>query len=1088
MVSARTLGVKMPDKDYSKIKVIPSFNRSKRGRNIPDYAELQVTSNFSFLVGASHPEELVAKAAELGTKAIAITDYNSLAGVVRAHITAKNYPIQFIVGTRLEVEIENAIFSILVYPTNRNSYGKLCRLLTLGKKHVTKDRISLKLEDFFKFQSELITTIIPPYLTHDYEKLETLSFEKACSELKDNASDPSFVSLAIHKTYSNDAKRRFEKTVELSGKLSIPLVVTNDVHFHEPSRYKLQQVLTCIKNKVSLEKAGFLLFQNAERFLKSPKEMQRLFRHYPQALKRTIELSEMAAFFSLDELRYEYPNEIYPDNLTPSTYLKLLVESGLKERYGENISCKVKEAVKEELKLIEELEYEKYFLTCYDIVKFARNKNILCQGRGAAANSVVCFVLGITSVDPTKVDLLFARFVSKERTEPPDIDIDFEHERREEVIQYIYEKFGRDYAGLTGGIVTYRHRSAIREVGKALGLSLEVVDKLAKGIHRWTDCEILKSELQALKLDAEEPVFKNVFALTKEILGFPRHLTQHVGGFIICKNPLCETVPIVNAAMEGRTIVEWDKDDIEALGILKIDVLALGMLTCVRKAFELINARRKENSQSEIALYSVPPEDQETYQMISKADTVGVFQVESRAQMSMLPRLKPKTFYDLVIQVAIVRPGPIQGNMVHPYLKRRNGLKKPNYPDKRVEEILGKTLGVPLFQEQAMRLAIVLAGFTPGEAEALRRAMASWKRNEHVIAAFKERIVIGMRGKGYSLQFAETCISQLKGFAEYGFPESHAASFALITYASCWIKCHYPAEFLCALLNSQPLGFYSPSQLIIDAKAHGIIVKPLDINHSNFDCSMEEKECVRIGLRYVKGILEKQILILTKERMENGPFISILSLWQRCYEKGLSKSTLFALAKADGFNSLNLNSREAIFAIQSFIPDPAPIEMISQVKEDKQIALPLQSTKEKMFQDYRQTGFSLKAHPIEFIRDKLKQAGVLSAAFLKTMKLESGKRAVSVAGLSVIRQRPGTAKGMCFIMLEDETGSVNLVIKPDIFEKFSRDIIMSTSLIASGSLDRVGEVVYVTVENLRGLDKLVLDEPATTLPSSSYSY
>ncbi len=1073
----------MPQKEYSRIK--PKLPTDPRIRlPVPDYAELQVTSNFSFLCGASHPEELVAKAASLGTRAIAITDHNSLAGIVRAHSTAKNYPIQFIVGCRLELEIEDAIFSILVYPTNRKSYGQLCRLLTLGKKHTDKDSIALSLEDFLRLQKDLIVTIIPPYLTHDYERLESKSFENACSQIKDNSTEPDFISLVLHKTYSNDAFSRFTRTVELSKYLDIPLVVTNDVHYHLPERFRLQQVLNCIKLKITVEKAGIQLFQNPERHLKSPLEMWRLFREFPNALKRTVELADMAAFFSLDELRYEYPEEIYPKGSTAETYLHELVKAGLKDRYGEALSENIVATVNEELALINELQYEKYFLTCFDIVNFARSKGILCQGRGAAANSVVCFVLGITSVDPTKVDLLFARFVSKERTEPPDIDIDFEHERREEVIQYIYNKFGRDYAGLTGGIVTYRQRSAVREVGKALGMSPEVVDRLAKSIHHWTDSEILDSELKKLNIDVDDPIFKNLLTFSKEILGFPRHLTQHVGGFIICKHPLCETVPIVNAAMEGRTIIEWDKDDIEALGMLKIDVLALGMLTCVRKAFSLINEKRGKAGEPPVALYSVPPEDKKTYEMISRADTVGVFQIESRAQMSMLPRLKPKTFYDLVIQVAIVRPGPIQGNMVHPYLKRRDGLEKPNYPDKRVESILGKTLGVPLFQEQAMRLAILLAGFSPGEAEQLRRAMAAWKRNEGVIAAFKQRIVTGMLKNGYTEEFAETCMRQLKGFAEYGFPESHAASFALITYASCWIKCHYPAEFLCAILNSQPLGFYSPSQLIADAKLHNISVLPIDINYSDYDCKLDGP--VRIGMRYVKGLQESQASIIIAERLQNGAYTSIQSLWNRC--KGLHKSSLIQLAKADVFHSLQLTSRQALFTIQSIVDNPGAIDTLIVNESKKQLSLPIQTLKQEMFQDYSQTGFSLKAHPIELIRTQLIKAGVSTAKELRSLKMGQYKRQVIIAGLAAIRQRPGTAKGVCFITLEDETGTVNLVVKPDIFDKYSRDIMMSDSLIATGLLARVEEVIYVTAVKISSIDSAVTDNTSIQLPTRTHSY
>lgn len=1063
-------------------------SRSKSFTKIaPEYAELQVTSNFSFLSGASHPEELVATASELGYRGIAITDLNSLAGIVRGHIAAKSYPIQYIVGSRIAVLHQGELISVLVYPCNRKGYGNICRLLTVGKRRVEKDLTYLTLEDFLSFQKDLISIVIPPYQVHDYTlDEESASFKEACTHIKDNASDKEYVSLCIHKTYANDARKKLAHTVTLSKELEIPLVVTNDVYYHVSQRRALQDVLSCIKHKKTIRELGFLAFQNSERYLKSPQEMRRQFRDFPDALKRTVEIAQSASYFSLDELRYEYPLEICPPSETPFSYLTKLVEVGLEQRYEMNVTEKIKKTIQEELALIAELQYEKYFLTCYDIVTFARSKGILCQGRGAAANSVVCFCLGITSVDPTKVDLLFARFVSKERLEPPDIDIDFEHERREEVIQYIYEKFGREHSALTAGVVTYRHRSAVREVGKALGLSLDVVDKLAKSIHRWTGCQLAPEDYREIGISPGDITIQNVLRLSCELLGFPRHLTQHVGGFIIARHPICETVPILNAQMEGRTIIEWDKNDIEALGMLKIDCLALGMLTCVRKALALVNEKRKVQGKNEVALYSIPPEDRETYDMICKADTLGVFQIESRAQMSMLPRLKPRCFYDLVIQVAIVRPGPIQGNMVHPYLKRRDGLEKPYYPDERVKDVLGKTLGVPLFQEQAMRLAIVLAGFSPGEAEQLRRAMAAWKRNEGVIAAFKERIVKGMTSNGYSVQFAETCMNQLKGFAEYGFPESHAASFALIVYASSWIKCHYAAEFTCSLLNSQPMGFYHPAQIISDAISHNVIVKPIDINFSEWDCTMEGENTVRLGMRLIKGLREDQVTLLCETRRKEGRFYEVDSLWDRGEAQGLYKSTLLNLAKADAFTSMGLSSREAQWKIQR-LREPTPIEILGRPK-DLPVSLPIQDILEQMYQDYSQIGFSLKAHPISFIRNELQRRGAHSSEELRRMEGNGKKRKVSIGGLAVIRQRPGTAKGVVFISLEDEFGIVNLMIPPQVFERHHRAIVGSSSLLAIGNLERVGDLVYITTEKVESLDHLVLPRSDIVLPTTSYSY
>ena len=753
----------------------------------PQYAELQVTSNFSFLRGASHPEELVQRAAQLGHCAISITDRNTLAGVVRGHAAAREQDIQYVVGCCVELlqtsHQTNTLpltLSFLVYPIHTDGYAALSKLLTVGKRRGENNECLLYIEDFLSLQKDCVITGVPPVLLYDpllRANEAELSFLEACKAILDTMCDHSLFSIALTKNYGHQNCHQIESAMQIAGYLNVPLTATNDVHYHSPKRKPLQDVVTCIREKTTIEKAGFHLFPNAERCLKSPREMCRLFREFPAALRRTTEIAESTASFSLHDLHYEYPHEICLGNVSPLEHLRQLSWQGAHERYPEAVPLHVQKLIRDELTLIHELQYEKYFLTCYDIVRFARERNILCQGRGAAANSAVCYCLGITAVDPDQIDLLFARFVSKERHEPPDIDIDFEHERREEVIQYIYEKYGRHRAALTCEVITYRHRSALREVGKALGLPLPIVDSLAKSLHHWTHCTLPDQALIELGLSPESILVKNTLSITNELLSFPRHLSQHVGGFIISEEPLSHLVPIRNARMEERTIIEWDKDDIEELGMLKIDVLGLGMLTCIRKALDLVNEKRILIGEPALELHTIPREDSAVYDMICAADTIGVFQIESRAQMSMLPRLKPRCFYDLVIEVAIVRPGPIQGNMVHPFLKRRAGLEKPIYPDKRAEEVLGKTLGVPIFQEQAMRLAIELAGFAPGEAEKLRRAMAAWRKSDTAVAKFEERIVHGMKRRGYGQDFAQTCVQQLKGFSEYGFPESHAASF-----------------------------------------------------------------------------------------------------------------------------------------------------------------------------------------------------------------------------------------------------------------------------------------------------------------------
>jgi len=1124
----------MPDTPYTKFKPTYSSSASQLKSSGAEYAELETTSNFSFLRGGSHPEELVTRASELGYRALAVTDHATLAGIVRAHSAARDLPLQYIVGSRLTFSFFSSLnggplaknpipyqFSLLAYPLSREGYGRLCTILTKGKRRAKKGACELVLEDFLEQSQEIAVTLCPPYPQGLPNQAKDVAFTDFSKVIKDSLSDPTLISIALSRDYSHLARRHSDNVLSLSTYLGVPVVATGNVHYHIAGRRPLQDVLTCIREKCTIQSAGFRLLQNAERYLKPPHEIARLFRDIPGALTRTLEIASWCAGFSLDQLRYEYPEEVCPDNRGPAEYLRELVFKGAESRYPDGMPQKVLQTIDQELTLIQELEYEKYFLTCHDIVAFARSRGILCQGRGAAANSAVCFCLGITSVDPDRINLLFARFISKERKEPPDIDIDFEHERREEVIQYIYEKFGRDRASLTCEVITYRYRSAIKDVGKALGLPPRIVEGLAKAVHRWTNHVVNAEELRELGLNPESVTVKNTFALAKELLGFPRHLSQHVGGFIISQRPLSETVPIGNAGMDSRTIIEWDKDDIESLGMLKIDVLALGMLTCIRKALSLINRRLLEERSPlyPLQLHSIPAEDQKVYDMICRADTIGVFQIESRAQMSMLPRLKPRCFYDLVIEVAIVRPGPIQGNMVHPYLKRRNGLEQTFFPDARVAEILGKTLGVPLFQEQAMRLAIVLANFSPGEAELLRRAMAAWKRDKGVIATFKKRIVAGMLSNGYSEAFAENCMNQIKGFSEYGFPESHAASFALLVYASAWIKCYFPTEFATALLNSQPMGFYSPSQIVSDAQQHGARTLPVDACQSDWDCTIEKHQgspALRLGIRLVRGIGEEQALLLREAQRSYGGFSSIHDLWRKTHLLGrkfpdqessrtegnafFRRNTLELLAQADAFSSLSLGQRAALWEIKALPFSPTGAESLEREAPDgagTQVALPFMGAQQSMFEDYRMTGLSLKGHPLQFVRERLTKRGVSTAASLKVrpLKRNSGynssygdENVVAVAGIAIVRQRPGTAKGVVFITIEDETGIANLIIRAETFERFHRIIISSSALFARGTLDRVGEVVYVSASYLESLDEEVLISKDANLPNLSYSY
>ncbi len=1046
-----------------------------------EYFESLCTTNFSFLQGASHPEEYADRAAALGLAGIAVADSNSLAGIVRAHTTALEHRIPFRVGCRLSLyktlpnvgdnREKSFHCEIAVYSTDRASYGKLCRLLSLGKLRAPKGSCFILIEEFLQYSAGLAVTI----LAHDKTQHSTLNY------IVEALSDRKLISVALINDYTDPRTAR--STHDFANKHELPLIASADAVMHSVERKQLLDVLTCVRHGCTIEQAGFRLLKNAERYLKSPREIAHLFRNTPAAIVRSMELLEITSGFSLAQLKYEYPNEVTPPGVSALEHLKTLTYAGAKERFPSGIPDKVSKLLEDEFTLIAELKYEKYFLTCHDIVNFARAKGILCQGRGAAANSVVCYCLSITAVDPTRIDLLFARFISRERNEPPDIDIDFEHERRSEVMEYIYTRFGRERAGLGCAVITYRTRSAVRDIGKALGLGTATVDTLAKLVHRWTNNVVAPQDLIEAGLNPSDPTIELTFALAKQLKGFPRHLTQHVGGFIICEHPLIETVPILSTGAEGRTIIEWDKDDIETLGMLKIDILALGMLSCIRRAIEYINDIRTEKA-PRLEFHTIPAEDPIVYDRICEADTIGVFQIESRAQMSMLPRLKPRCFYDLVIEVAIVRPGPIQGNMVHPYLRRRNGLEEPHYPDDRARSVLGKTLGVPLFQEQAMRLAIVLADFTPEEAEGLRRAMAAWKRDKGRIALFNARVVAGMVANGYTEKFAENCMNQIKGFSEYGFPESHAASFALLVYASAWIKTHYPVQFAAALLNSQPMGFYAPAQIINDLTRHGIQTYPIDIIYSGWDCSIMQCGSMRLGFRMIKGISENEARAVA----------AYMKIEKRNAEKSIpellatlrdlsSIGTLELLAKSDAFRSLGLSSRDALWAIKALPPKVLPLEAVLRANDAS--LLPEKSLQQSMFDDFAKTGVSLRAHPLNFIRERLTKRGVVTIETLRSFK--NSRPNVAVAGIAFVKQRPGTAKGMLFISLEDETGITNLVVKPQIFERFRRDILLRQALLVRGVLERVDAVTYINVTHIQGLDEQLL-VTKIDLSTTSYSY
>ncbi|ATL48994.1 error-prone DNA polymerase [Chitinophaga caeni] len=1033
------------------------------------YTELQVTTNFSFLRGGSHPEELVAQAAELGYDALAITDHNTLAGIVRAHAAAREKNIRIIPGCRLDLQDGP---SLLAYPTDKAAYARLSGLLTVGNFRTEKGNCLLYKSDVYRYREGLLFIVIPPDSLNLYFDFEE-TFKAALREYRQVLGQCLY--LGMMRSYQADDTKRLFRLSQLAKDLDVPLIATNDIHYHERERRELQDILTCIREKCTIYNAGFRLFQNAERYMKPEPEMLRLFRQNPDAIARTGEIAA-ACRFSLDSLEYVYPEEITGGDRTPQEELALLTWQGARERYGGQVPEAVCKAIDEELAFISKKNYAAYFLTVHDLVCFARSRQILCQGRGSAANSAVCYCLGITSVDPVKFKLLFARFMSDARDEPPDIDVDFEHERREEVMQYIYGKYGRDRAGIVATVTRVHWKGAIRDVGKAMGLSVDAVDRLSKSGYELTT-EWLEGKASSSEgFDPGDPHLLKVLELTQQYIGFPRQLGQHTGGFVITQGKLSDLCPVLNARMENRSNIEWNKDDIEALGFLKVDVLALGMLTCIRKAFDLA----QQHYGLELTLASIPQDDPAVYTMISHADTLGVFQIESRAQMSMLPRLRPKCFYDLVIEVAIVRPGPIQGDMVHPYLRRRNGEEPVEYPSKELEDILGRTLGVPLFQEQAMEIAIVAAGFTPAEADGLRRSMATFKAKGKV-SDWEKKLVEGMIAKGYKEDFARRVFRQLEGFGSYGFPESHAASFALLVYVSSWLKCYYPDVFAAALLNSMPMGFYQPAQIVIDAQKHGVSVLPVDVNLSTWDHRLDERKGkyypLRLGLRQVKGLKEEEMQLLVSKRQ--SPYHSINEL---C-DAGVGMAALEKLADADAFRSLGLDRRQALWDVTALCDHPTGLfeGQPSGSSHEKATLLPAMSAPEHVLQDYSALSLSLKAHPVSFVRRQLYHQGILPT---NELNLWPDGTMVKVAGLVLVRQRPATATGVCFITIEDETGTSNLVIFQKLFDKYRKEIVRSTLLMVEGKLQRAGEVTHVIVKSCHDLSGLLseLNIPTLAIP------
>jgi DNA-directed DNA polymerase III PolC len=1145
------------------------------------YLEFAVASNFSFLRGASHPEELMVQAASIGLAGIGLCDRNSVAGVVRAHLAKReqNLALRYHPGARLV--FADGTPDILSFPRDRAAWGRLTRLLTIGNLRAEKGECLLHLDDLLAHVDGLELVVMqrstadfslpPPERGRSPAEAESEGGRVGVNRDARKESDPlpnpppfrgrerrgrgalyklhslapGRVRLAASMLYRGRDRTRLKRRVELAREAAVPLIAVNDVHFHHPDRRPLADVLTCIREKVTIDRARRKLAANAERFLKPPAEMARLFRDAPEAIDETVRLSE-ALTFSLDELRYEYPDELIEGFSSAQDALTHLVHEGAARRYPQGVPEKVRSGIAHELALIAQLEYAPYFLTVYDIVRYARSQGILCQGRGSAANSAVCFCLGITEVDPDRADLLFERFISPERREPPDIDVDFEHERREEVIQYIYRKYGRERAGIAATVISYRGRSAIREVGKAFGLSEDTIGALSSSIWGGGGGAVSQDAVKRTGLDPESRRMRQIAALAREIIGFPRHLSQHVGGFVITRSRLDAVMPIGNGAMPDRTFVEWDKDDLDALGILKIDVLGLGMLSCLRKALDLVERHypsawpqtqslhlepsptRGEGTATTADLSVIPAEDPAVYRMLGRADSLGVFQVESRAQMTMLPRLRPQNFYDLVIEVAIVRPGPIQGDMVHPYLRRRRGQEPVSYPSKELEAVLSKTLGVPLFQEQAMKIAIVAAGFTPSEADKLRRAMATFKR-VGTIGTFQRKMIDGMLANGYERSFAERCFQQIEGFGEYGFPESHAASFALLVYASAWLKCRYPDVFAAALLNAQPMGFYAPAQIVRDAREHGVAVRPPDVNHSQWDSTLEAGPraadrlhelhrdmrddvratyAIRLGLREIKGLKEEDAKLIVERRSVS--YDSIRDVWLRT---GLSPRVLERLADADAFGSLGLTRREALWAAKALgrvgdrdddlplfaaasslpppergrsdgeavrvgvkgtarrdpLPNPPPFrgrEHARRGAREEDVALPPMPLSEEVINDYRFLRLSLRAHPAQFLRAGLAARNVVRNETLRTVAQNTRVR---ISGLVTCRQRPGSANGVVFMTIEDESAVANVIVWPRTFERVRPVVLGARYVLVSGRVQEESGVIHVVADRLEDL-------------------
>ena len=1055
------------------------------------YSELHCLSNFSFLRGASHPEELVRRALELGYTSLALTDECSLAGVVRAHAAARGTALKFIIGSEF---VLSDGFRLVLLARDRNSYGNLSRLITHARTESPKGQYHLTRGDLEAHIPEGCRALWlpdPQATAADGHWLRNL-FGPA-------------VWIGVELLFSGRDESWLGFCRRLAGRTDLPLTACGDVHMHSRGRRVLQDVLTAIRLGRPLHELGQALHPNGERHLRPRSVLARL---YPEELlAETLRISDQINF-SLDELRYEYPHEIVPSGQTPAAWLGVLTQEGARRRWPGGTPDAVAQLIEHELRLISDLKYEPYFLTVHDIVRHAREQGILCQGRGSAANSAVCFCLGITEVDPARMNMLMERFISRERNEPPDIDVDFEHERREEVIQYIYKKYGRGRAALAASVITYRMKSAVRDVGKALGLSLDQVDRLARQLEWWDRVERLEERLLAAGFDPENSKIRQLILLATLLHGFPRHLSQHTGGFVIASGDLAALVPIENAAMADRTVIQWDKDDLESLGLIKVDVLALGMLTAIRKSLDYIEGY----SGRRYTLAEIPAEDPDTYAMIRKADTVGVFQIESRAQMSMLPRLRPECFYDLVIEVAIVRPGPIQGDMVHPYLERRKHPERVEYPSHALKQVLERTLGVPIFQEQAMQIAMVAANFSAGEADALRRAMAAWKKRGG-LEPFEARLKEGMHRNGYDPAFADRVYNQLRGFGDYGFPESHAASFALLTYVSSWLKCHEPAAFACGLLNSQPMGFYTPSQLVQDAERHGVEVLPVDVRYSGWDCHLEHNHsgtdhrhsgagrnpvgnsgprpppgrhlrhserqpALRLGLRMIKGLSQEAAQRIVTERTR-APFTSLQEMVERC---DLDRGTVSALAAADALQCFATNRYQAHWQAAGVEPRPPLFPALHFNEATPLLGRP--GDMEDVIADYNSTGLSLKDHPVALLRTRLKALHVYRAVDLHGTEVDGTRidaheriRAsaltpdhlprnhslIKVAGLIVCRQRPDTASGVMFMTLEDETGSINLVVWPRVLERQRRPLLQGQLLLVHGTLQREEDVIHVIV-------------------------